>query len=238
MSSNFFRAVDDFAFVQFVGQVGEYHRGQLHPHADVHPVGAGFNAHIPADLFHPLAAAAAHGDDAAFAGAFAGIGDDHIALRRFFNFPHGGVEEEIHLLGKFGIEVFQHHIIDVRAQMAHGSIQQIQLVLDAELFEPGTGGGEEPGALAAVGHVDFVHITHQLQGVLFTDVLVQAAAEVVGDVIFSVGKRARAAEAAHDGTAFAADAGFDFFAVDGAAALFQGMAGFDTRRTRRSGKAG
>ena len=45
----FFGAVDDLAFVQFVGQVGEYHRGQLHPHADVHPVGAGFDAHIPAD---------------------------------------------------------------------------------------------------------------------------------------------------------------------------------------------
>ena len=35
---------------------------------------------------------------------------------------------------------------------------------------------------------------HEIERLLFADVLVQRAAKVVGDVIFTVGERARAAE--------------------------------------------
>ena len=55
----------------------------------------------------------------------------------------------------------------------------------------------------------------------------QRAAEIIGDVVLTVGERARAAKAAHDGTALAADAGFDLLAVNGAAALAQRMAGLE-----------
>ena len=109
--------------------------------------------------------------------------------------------------------------------MADGGVEQVQVVLDADLFELGTGGGVELGAIAAVAHVDIVHITHQLQGRLLADVLVEGAAEVVCNIVFAVGEGACAAKAAHDGAALAADAGFDLDAVDGTAALGQCMTG-------------
>ena len=111
--------------------------------------------------------------------------------------------------------------------MADGGVEQIQLILDAELFELRAGGGVELRALAAVGHVDLVNVVHEIERLLFADVLVQRAAKVVGDVIFAVGERARAAETAHDRAALAADAGFDLVAVDGAVALFKAVAGFE-----------
>ena len=51
--------------------------------------------------------------------------------------------------------------------------------------------------------------------------LVESAAEVVGDVVLSVGKRTRASKAAHNGAAFALDAGLYLVAVNGAVAFFQ-----------------
>ena len=111
--------------------------------------------------------------------------------------------------------------------MADGGVEQIQLILDAELFELCAGGGVELRALAAVGHVDLVDIVHEVERLLFADVLVQRAAEVVGDVVFAVGKCARAAETAHDRAALAADAGLDLVAVDGAVALFKAVTGLE-----------
>ena len=46
----------------------------------------------------------------------------------------GGIEEEVDLLLQLLIEVFQHDEVDVRAEMADGGIEQVELVLDAELF--------------------------------------------------------------------------------------------------------
>ena len=47
-----------------IRQMGEDLGGQFHPQADVHPVGLGGDLQGGADRLHPLAAAAAHGDDA------------------------------------------------------------------------------------------------------------------------------------------------------------------------------
>ena len=120
--------------------------------------------------------------------------------------------------------------------MADGSVQQVQVILDADGFELGPGGGIELGALAAVGHVDLVHVVHQFQGTLLADVFVKGTAEIVGDVVLAVGKRARAAEAAHDRAAFAADAALDLLAVDGAMALFKAVAGFKNGDPERGGE--
>ena len=97
-------------------------------------------------------------------------------------------------------------------------------MLDAELLELRTGGGIELGALTAVEHVDLVDIVHQLERLLLADVLIERAAEVVGEVVFAVGEGARAAEAAHDRAALAADAALDLLAVDGTAALVETVA--------------
>ena len=205
--------------------MGEDHGGELYPDADVHPVGLGGDLHFPANLLHPLAAAAAHGDHALVTGVAGLITADLIAAAQLVDAAHRGIEVEVHLVLKVGVEVFQHHIVDVGAQMPDGGIQQVQVILNAELLELGSCSGVELGALAAVGHVDLVHVFHQVQGPLFADVLKEGAAEIVGDVVLAVGEGPRAAEAGHDGAGLAADAGLDGGAVDGALPLIQGVTG-------------
>ena len=100
----------------------------------------------------------------------------------------------------------------------------MQVVLQAQLLDGGCAGGVQVGALAAVCHVDFVHIFHQLQGLLFADVFVQGAAELVGDVVFAVGKGTGAAEAVHNGAGGALDAGLHLHAVNGTVPPGQGVA--------------
>ena len=222
-------AVDDLAFIELVRQVREDLRRQLHPDTDVHPVGLGRDVQLPANLLHPLAAAAAYGDDALFAGE-GFLGSNHLIAPVYdFHLFHRGVEEEIHLILQIVIQVFQHHIVDVRAQMADGGIQQMQVVLDAGLLELGAGGGVELGTRAAVAHVDFVHIAHQLQGLTLADILKERAAKVVGNVVFSVGEGTGAAETAHNGAGFAADAGLYLFSVDGAVTAGKGVTCLDDR---------
>ena len=110
--------------------------------------------------------------------------------------------------------------------MAHRGMQQMQIVLNAHSFKAGACRGIQLGTGAAVAQIDLVYIVHQLQRLLFADIFIQRAAEIVGDVIFTVRKRAGAAKAAHDRAGFAADAAFYLVAVNGAAAQVEGMAGF------------
>ena len=219
-----FRAVDDLAFIQFVGQVREDHSGQLHPDAQIYAVGAGGDIQILAHLFHPLAAAAAHGGNDAPAGIALVAYQHVVAAVGHLDAGNGGLEAEIHLVLQLVIQPPQHHQVDVRAQVADGGIQELELILHAFLFQRRAGGGIELGALAAVGHVDLVHVLHQLNGLLAADMLVERAAKIIGDVVFSVGKSTRAAEAAHNRAGMAADAAFDFHSVDGAAPLGEGVA--------------
>ena len=117
--------------------------------------------------------------------------------------------------------------------MAHLRVQQMQAVFQAHALDAGVGGGVEFGALAAVGHVDGIHILHQVDGLLLADMLIERAAKLVGDVVLAVGKRARAAEAAHDAAGLALDTGLDLLAVDGAAALLQRLAQLQHRDLQR-----
>ena len=136
-------------------------------------------------------------------------------------------EEKVDLFLQLGVEIFQDHIVDIGAQVANGSVQQVQVVLHAQLLELGAGSGIQLAAVAAVLHVDLVHIVHQLQGLLLADVLVQSAAEIIGDIVFAIGEGTCAAETAHDGAARAVNAGLDLLAVDGTAAVGQSVAGFE-----------
>ena len=199
--------------------------GQFDADAEVDAVGEGLEAQLVADGLHPLAAAAADGNNTFPAGMRAGFAlDPEAAALDGADVVDGGIEEEVDLLLQLFIEVFQHNEVDVRAEMADGGIEQVELVLDAELFETGAGGGVEFGARAAVGHVDLIDIVHQLERLLLADVLVERAAEVIRDVVLPVGERARAAEAAHDRAGLAFDARFHALAVDGTAALGERMA--------------
>ena len=136
-----------------------------------------------------------------------------------------GVEAELDRVGYLAKNIAQHDIIDVCAEMAHRGVEQLELVLGADLLEIRPCGGIELGIFTAVRHVDVVHIAHQFECLVAPDIFVQGAAEVVRDVIFAVRKGSRPAEAAHDGTGLAFDAGGDVLAVDGTAALLERIAG-------------
>ena len=61
----------------------------------------------------------------------------------------------------------------------------MQVVLDAQGLEPSAGSGIELAALTTVAHVDFIDVLHQIQRLGLSDVLVQGAAKIVGDVILA-----------------------------------------------------
>ena len=126
----------------------------------------------------------------------------------------------------FLVKVLEHYVVDVRAEVPDRCVEQLELVLHAQARDFRTCGGVELGAFAAVGHVDLVHILHELGGLPLSDMLAERTAEVVGDVVFPVGERAGAAESGHDGAGLASYAGLDFPAVDGAFPLFQRVAHF------------
>ena len=73
--------------------------------------------------------------------------------------------------------------------------------------------------LAAETHVDVVDVAHKFRRAVFADVAIQTAAEIVGDVVFAVGKRACTAETRHYGTGRTTDTIFDANAVYRASAL-------------------
>ena len=220
-----FGAVDDLAFIQLVGEVGENFCGKFHPDADIHSVGLGGNVHVTADGLHPFAAAAPHGNHALAARKAPGFAGDLIpAIHSGYGF-HRRVEVKRDLFFQVGVEIFQHHVVDVGAEVAHRGVQQMQIVLHTQLFEFCTGGGIELGAFAAVGHVDLVNVAHQLQRFCLAEILVKRAAKIVGNVVFSVGKSASAAESAHDRAAFAGNAGLDPDTVNGTSAVFQRVSG-------------
>ena len=105
--------------------------------------------------------------------------------------------------------------------MAHLRVQKMQAVFKAHALYLGVCGGIELRALSAVAEVNAVDILHQLYRLLLADILIEGAAELVCDIVFSVGKCARAAEAAHDIAHGALCAGLHLFPVYRAAALIQ-----------------
>ena len=151
---------------------------------------------------------------------------DFVAVFRPVHGADGGIEEEIHMVLHLVIEILQHHIIDVGSEMPYLRIQQMQAVFQAHALDPGVGGGIQAGSRAAVVQIDLIHIAHEIQGFFFPGILKERSTELVGNVIFSVRKGARAAEAAHDAADRAADAGLHLFPVDGALALVQRPAEF------------
>ena len=231
-------AVDDLGLVQLVGEVGEDLGGQLHADTDVHAVGLSGDGQITADTLHPLTAAPSRGDHALVAGILLAAADHHVAVIRLSDRIHGGAEEEVHLLLQLVVEVLQHDVVDIGAEVADGGVQQVESVLHAELLDIGISRGVEVSSLAAVGQVDLVHVLHELGGLGLANVLVEGAAEAVGDVVLTVREGTRAAEAVHDGAGLTAKAGLDLHPVDGALALLQRVAGLEDGDLEVRGQAG
>ena len=222
----FLGAVNDLAFIKFVGKVRKNLCRKFNANADINAVGLGGDTHFLANFFHPFASASANGNNAFFAGVNFFCGYNFIAVFGCLNGFNGSVKEKVHSGFKIFINVFKDDIVDVGSEMTNGSIKKVKVVLDAKLFKLGAGGGIKFGAFAAVSHVYFVNIAHKVKSMFFADIFIKGAAKIVGDVVFSVRKSARTAKTAHNGTGFAVNAAFYFFTVDGAAAFFKGMSRF------------
>lgn len=78
-------------------------------------------------------------------------------------------------------------------------------------------------ALPAKTEVDSIHIFHQFNGCLFSDILIESAAEIIGNVVFSIRKCTGSAESTHDGAAFAVNTGLDFITINGTFTVLQRM---------------
>ena len=113
--------------------------------------------------------------------------------------------------------------------MPHGSVQQTKLILQTQFLEVRTRGAVQLRTLPAVLHVDLIHIFHQVDGLLPAHVFIQRTAKVIGDIIFAVGKSARAAKSAHDRTGATVHTAFYLIPVNRTAAHVKRVPGFEYR---------
>ncbi len=202
----------------------EHLRGQLHPDAYVDAVRFGGDIKVPADALHPFGAAPADGDDAFIAGEPLALRGDGKALAVLFDGGDGGVEEDIRNVLQLVVKMLKHHVVLIRAEVPDGGVEKMQLVLEAQLFDVRIGGGIKLRARAAQRHVDGVDVVHQLGRHGLAYVFVQVPAEIVGDVVFAVRERARAAEAVHYRAGGAVYAALHALPVDGTNALLKRIA--------------
>ena len=99
------RPVHNFALVQFICQMRKNDRRKFYPHTDIDAVGHCLDVHFFADLFHPLAAAPADGDDALRAVIFLILGKDSIAAFVARDGLHRRIKIEINARLEFFIKI-------------------------------------------------------------------------------------------------------------------------------------
>ncbi len=222
--AEFFGAVNDLALVKLVGQVRKDLIGKLNADADVNTVRLCGNIEVGADLFHPFASRTARRNDADGSLILLALGVHAVNVADLFNRVRRCAEVKINGWGKLIVEVFKHDVVYVGAEVADRGIEQMQTVLEAFCLKRGVCRGVKACALAAVREVDLIDVIHEIDRFLLAYMLVKRAAEFGGDIVFAVRERTGTAEAVHDGTGLAADAGFDLLAVNGAFALGKGRA--------------
>ena len=222
------RPVDDLALIQLIGQMAEHDCRKLHPHADIDPVALGRDPHFPADPLHPFAAAPADRDHALRRCENASVLQRHgISVFHPGNVFYRCAEMEIHLVFQFLVNVAEYDVIDIRSQVAHLCVQQMQAVLQAGFPDLRVRSGVKLCCFAAVFQVDLIHIAHQLERPGLPHMLMEAPAEIIGDIVFPVGECTGAAESAHDRAGFAPYAAPDLFPVDRAFAFIQRISQFE-----------
>ena len=120
-----FRAVHDLALIQLVRKMRKNHSWQFYSYAQIHSVGFCRNIQLLTDLFHPFAAASAYRYDTFFAAVAVIAADDAVAFLFYADGLHRCIKEEIYSLTQLFIQILQHDIIDVRAQVADRRIQKL-----------------------------------------------------------------------------------------------------------------
>ena len=142
-------------------------------------------------------------------------------LLQNFYAVHRCVEMKIDMILHFRVQVAQYDIVDVRAQMTDRGVQKPQLVLNTDLFKIRSRSRIEFRSLTAVVQIDLIHVAHQFQRLFSADMRIQRAAEIIRNIVFAVAESPCTSETGHNGTAPAADAGFDLVSVDGTVPLLK-----------------
>ena len=106
-------AVDDFALIKLVSQVREYLSRQLHPDANIHPVGFCGDVQVAADRFHPFAAAASNGNNTVLTAIGGILTQNFITILCNSNRQHRCIKEKLYFILEIIIKIFQNHIVDI-----------------------------------------------------------------------------------------------------------------------------
>ena len=77
--------------------------------------------------------------------------------------------------------------------------------------------------------IDLINIIHQINCLFTADMLVQRTAEIIRNVVFSIGESACSAKSTHDRTGRTFDTGFHLLAVNRTTALLQRIARLKNR---------
>ena len=128
-------AVNNFAFIKLIGNVGKYLSRQLHTDTDIYTAGFGGDVQLLADLFHPFASASAYGNDTFFTGMLFFTAFYAVAAVDNVNPVHGRIKEEFNAVLEISVKIFENYIVYIRTEMAHGNVEQMEVVLYAFLFE-------------------------------------------------------------------------------------------------------
>ena len=129
-----FRAVNNLTLIKLIRQMRKNHRRQLHAHADIHAVGLCGYVKTFTNFLHPLAPASAHGNDTSVTFVRRIVAANPVPVLRYFHIRHRRIKVKINLILHPGIKIFQHNIIDVRSQMTHRRIKQIEFILQTQLL--------------------------------------------------------------------------------------------------------
>ena len=87
----------------------------------------------------------------------------------------------------------------------------MKLILKTKLFKTGSCCGIQFGVFCSMCGIDMIHIVHQIQSGLSSNMFIKSTAEIIGNVVFTVRKSAGASKSAHNSAGFTFDAGGYFF---------------------------
>jgi GMP synthase PP-ATPase subunit len=105
----------------------------------------------------------------------------------------------------------------------------MQIILNAQCLEASSRRAIKFSSLATELQIYIVNVAHKIKRLIFADIFIQGTAKIIGDIIFSVGKRTRAAKSAHNRAALASDTVFDFFAIYGAMPFIESVTSLEYR---------
>ncbi len=92
---------------------------EFNPYADIHPVRHGGNIEVLTHAFHPLASASADRYDTLIAKIFFAFGGNQKSVFDLVDTRNGSVEIEIDLILEFVVEIFEYHVVFIRAEMTN-----------------------------------------------------------------------------------------------------------------------